>query len=125
MNNMLKSIVYILFFLLFMLVVGQDQCAMEPTNCHSDTTCYQQQPDPCKKAVDYLFTNRFADIPQMAISLDNPDHSKFKCIVRLLAAVREYKKQELQTNHIDCRSAYSLHTDAVDYYIYALRRIII
>lgn len=125
MNNMLKSIVYILFFLLFMLTVGQDYHAIESTNCHPAASCYRQQPDPCQKTVDYLFTNRFADMPQMAISLDNPDHSKFKCIIRLLATVREYKKQELQTNHITCHSAYSLHTDAVDYYIYALRRIII
>ena len=30
--------------------------------------------------------------------LDNPSTSKFKCIVRILAALNELKKQELQTN---------------------------
>lgn len=125
MNNMLKSIVYILFFLLFIMIVGQDHYTLEPTNCHSNTPCYQQQPDPCKKTVDFLFTNNFADMPQMAISLDNPSTSKFKCIARLLTMLSEINKQELQTNNIICHSSYSLHANAVDYYIYALRRIII
>ena len=44
---------------------------------------------------------------------------------RILAALNELKKQELQTNHIVCHTFHSLYTDAVDYYIYALRRIII
>ena len=39
--------------------------------------------------------------------------------------LNELKKQELQTNHIVCHTFHSLYTDAVDYYIYALRRIII
>lgn len=125
MNNMLKYIVYILFFLLFIVTVGQDYNATKPTICHPNTSCYQQQQDPCKKTVDFLFTNHFADMPQTAISLDNSANSKFKCLVRLLTALNELKKQELQTNHIICHSLYPLHSDTVDYYIYALRRIII
>lgn len=125
MNNMLKYTVYILLFLLFMVTVDQDHATVESTNCHPTTSCYRQQQDPCKKTVDFLFTNNFADMPQMAISLDNPSTSKFKCIARILTALNEFKKQELQTNHIVCHTFYSLHSNAVDYYIYALRRIII
>ena len=125
MNNMLKYIGYILFFLLFTVTVGQDYHATKPTICHPNTSCYQQQQDPCKKTVDFLFTNHFADMPQTAISLDNPANSKFKCLVRLLTTLHELNKQELQANNIICHSSYLLHTDAVDYYIYALRRIII
>lgn len=125
MNNMLKSVVYILFFLLFIVTVGQDHYIFEATNCHPNTSCYQQQQDPCKRTVDFIFTNNFADVPQIAMSLDNPNTSKFKCIARLLTTLNEHLKQELQTNHIISPSFYSLHTNAVDYYIYALRRIII
>lgn len=125
MNNMLKHIVYFLLFLLFTVTVEKDYNATKPANCQPNTSCYQQQQDPCKKTVDFLFTNHFADMPQAALSLDNPNTSKFKCLVRLLAALNELKKQELQTNHIICHSLYPLHSDAVDYYIYALRRIII
>ena len=125
MNNMLRYIVYILLFLLFTITVGQDYHTVETTDLPPQTSCYQQQQDPCKRTVDFLFTNNFADMPQIAISLDNPSTSKFKCIVRILAALNELKKQELQTNHIVCHTFHSLYTDAVDYYIYALRRIII
>lgn len=125
MNNVLKSIVYIFFFLLFMVTVGQDEYIQEKADRHPNTSCYQQQRTPCKKTMDFLFNNNYADIPQMAVSLDNPTNSKFKCIARLLTALNELKKQELQTNHIVCHSFYSLHADAVDYYVYALRRIII
>ena len=97
MNNMLRYVVYILLFLLFTITVDQDHYTVEPTDLH----------------------------PQTAISLDNPSTSKFKCIVRILTALSELKKQELQTNHIVCHTFHSLYTDAVDYYIYALRRIII
>ena len=124
MNNMLRSIVYILFFLLFV-TVEQDSYAQDTANSQTNTSCYQQQQDPCKKAVDFLFTNHFADIPQMAVSFDNPGASKFKCIARLLAALNEYKKQEKQTNNIDYHSIHLLHADVVDYYVYTLRRIII
>lgn len=125
MNNMLRYIVYILLFLLFTITVGQDYHTVETTDLPPQTSCYQQQQDPCKRTVDFLFTNNFADMPQIAISLDNPSTSKFKCIVRILAALNELKKQEVQTNHIVCHTFHSLYTDAVDYYIYALRRIII
>ena len=64
-------------------------------------------------------------MPQIAISLDNPSTSKFKCIARILTALGELNTQKLQTNHIACPTFHSLYTDAVDYYIYALRRIII
>lgn len=121
MNNMLRYIVYILLFLLFTITVGQDYHTVETTDLPPQTSCYQQQQDPCKRTVDFLFTNNFADMPQIA----NPSTSKFKCIVRILAALNELKKQELQTNHIVCHTFHSLYTDAVDYYIYALRRIII
>ena len=110
MNNMLRYIVYILLFLLFTITVGQDYHTVETTDLPPQTSCYQQQQDPCKRTVDFLFTNNFADMPQ---------------IVRILAALNELKKQELQTNHIVCHTFHSLYTDAVDYYIYALRRIII
>lgn len=125
MNNMLRYIVYILLFLLFTITVDQDYHTVETTDLPPQTSYYQQQQDPCKRTVDFLFTNNFADMPQIAISLDNPSTSKFKCIVRILAALNELKKQELQTNHIVCHTFHSLYTDAVDYYIYALRRIII
>ena len=125
MNNMLKYIVYILFFLLFTITTEQDYPTIDATNAHPHTSCYQQQQDPCKKTMDFLLTNHFADIPQMVLSLDNPAASKFKCIARILTAFSELKKQELQTNHIACHTFHSLYTDAVDYYIYALRRIII
>lgn len=125
MNDMLRYVVYILLFLLFTITVDQDHYTVEPTDLHPQTSCYQQQQDPCKRTVDFLFTNNFADMPQIAISLDNPSTSKFKCIVRILTALSELKKQELQTNHIVCHTFHSLYTDAVDYYIYALRRIII
>ena len=29
------------------------------------TSCYQQQQDPCKRTVDFLFTNNFADMEVM------------------------------------------------------------
>lgn len=125
MNNMLKYIVYILFLLLLTVTVERDYYKVEPTNCHPNTSCYRQQQNPCKKTMDFLFTNNFADMPQMAISLDNPATSKFKCLARILTAFNELKKQELQTIHIVCHSFYSLHANAIDYYIYALRRIII
>ena len=96
MNNMLRYIVYILLFLLFTITVGQDYHTVETTDLPPQTSCYQQQQDPCKRTVDFLFTNNFADMPQIAISLDNPSTSKFKCIVRILAALNELKKQELQ-----------------------------
>ena len=125
MNNTLRYIVYILFFLLFTVTVDQDHYTAEPASGHSGTSCYQQQQDPCKKTMDFLFTNHFADLPQTAISLDSPASSKFKCMVRILTALNELKKQELQTSHIVCHTFYPLPTNAVDYYIYALRRIII
>ena len=108
MNNMLRYVVYILLFLLFTITVDQDHYTVEPTDLHPQTSCYQQQQDPCKRTVDFLFTNNFADMPQIAISLDNPSTSKFKCIVRILTALSELKKQELQTNHIVCHSFHSL-----------------
>ena len=111
MNNMLRYIVYILLFLLFTITVGQDYHTVETTDLPPQTSCYQQQQDPCKRTVDFLFTNNFADMPQIAISLDNPSTSKFKCIVRILAALNELKKQELQTNHIVCHTFHSLYTE--------------
>ena len=113
MNNMLRYIVYILLFLLFTITVGQDYHTVETTDLPPQTSCYQQQQDPCKRTVDFLFTNNFADMPQIAISLDNPSTSKFKCIVRILTALSELKKQELQTNHIVCHTFHSLYTDAL------------
>ena len=98
MNNMLKYVVYILFFLLLTTLADQDRYTVESTVPHPQESYYRQQQDPCEKTVNYLFTNSFADMPQMAISLDN---------------------------HIACPTFHSLYTDAVDYYIYALRRIII
>lgn len=92
MNNMLRYIVYILLFLLFTITVDQDYHTVETTDLPPQTSCYQQQQDPCKRTVDFLFTNNFADMPQIAISLDNPSTSKFKCIVRILAALNELKK---------------------------------
>ncbi len=51
--------------------------------------------------MDFLFINNFADMPQIAIALDNPDlTSKFKCALRMLATLNEFWKQELQTNNI-------------------------
>ncbi len=125
MNNMLKYVVYILFFLLLTTLADQDRYTVESTVPHPQESYYRQQQDPCEKTVNYLFTNNFADMPQMAISLDNPSTSKFKCIARILTALGELNTQKLQTNHIACPTFHSLYTDAVDYYIYALRRIII
>ena len=49
MNNMLRYIVYILLFLLFTITVGQDYHTVETTDLPPQTSCYQQQQDPCKK----------------------------------------------------------------------------
>lgn len=126
MNNMLRHIVYILFLLLLTITAEQDYHAAEPADCHSNASCYRQQQDPCKDTVDFLFTNHFADMPQIAVvSPDNPINSKFKCLARVLTVLNEYKKQKSQTGDITGHSPYPLHSDAVDYYIYALRRIII
>lgn len=57
MNNMLRYIVYILLFLLFTITVGQDYHTVETTDLPPQTSCYQQQQDPCKRTVDFLFTN--------------------------------------------------------------------
>lgn len=122
---MLRHIVYTLLFLLFTLTVGGSDHAIESSGCLSVTSCYQQQQDPCKKTMDFLFTNHFADMPQPVLSADKASTSKFKCIVRVLATLNELKKQELQTNHTVCHPFHGLYTDAVDYYIYALRRIIV
>ncbi len=61
MNNMLRYVVYILLFLLFTITVDQDHYTVEPTDLHPQTSCYQQQQDPCKRTVDFLF-NRFDDV---------------------------------------------------------------
>lgn len=123
---MLKTIVLFLFLLLIV-SIGQENyaSAVSLPSPHKGTSLYQQSQSPCKKTMDFLFTNRFADIPQIAITLDNHDHFKSKCALRLLAALNEYRKLELQSIHIDYHSFHSLHTDAIDYYIYALRRILI
>lgn len=125
MNHILKYIVSTLFFLLCAITVELEDYVTESATAHPQTPCYQQQEDPCKKTMDFLFINRFADLPQMVLSTDHSSTSKFKCIARILAAFHEWNKQELQTNHIVRHTFYSPYTDAVDYYIYALRRIII
>lgn len=125
MDNMLRHIVYTLLFLLFTLTVGRNDYVAESSGRPSATSCYRQQQSPCKKTMDFLFTNRFADMPQLVLSVDNVSTSKLKSIARAWAALNELKKQELQTNHIVCHAFHSLYTDAVDYYIYALRRIIV
>ena len=48
MNNMLRYVVYILLFLLYR-HIDQDHYTVEPTDLHPQTSCYQQQQDPCKK----------------------------------------------------------------------------
>ena len=126
MNRLFKSVVYLLFFLLFIVAGQADYTPDAPISRPiSSAPSYRQTQNPCRRTVDHLFTNRFADLPQMVISIDNPDHYKFKCMLRILAAWKEHQKQELQTTHIDYHSYYTCYTDAVDYYVYALRRIVI
>lgn len=130
MNNILKIFISLLFFLLLITTAGQEEYASVKSSFFQKsnvTSSYQQTQSPCKKTMDYfLFINRFADMPQVAIALDNPDlTSKSKCALRLLATLNDFWKQELQTNNIHFHSSISHYSHAVDYYIYALRRIII
>ena len=129
MNNILKIFISLLFSLLLMTIVGQEECTSVTSSSpqkSSITSSYQQTQSPCKKTMDFLFINRFADMPQVAIALDNPDlTSKSKCALRLLATLNDFWKQELQTNNLHFHSFISHYSHAVDYYIYALRRIII
>ncbi len=85
---------------------------------------FQQEENPYDEAKDYLFDNAFADIPHNAISLDIKYNSKSKYLMRLLTYINELQKQTSRK-----KSSYHIsdvcHSDAVDYYIYALRRILI
>lgn len=127
MNSMLKVMISFILFLLIMTIVGQeDYTSIGSKTQYTSCSSYRQTQNPCKKTMDFILTNRFADMPQAALTLDNPDvSSKSKCILRLLAAFCENRKQELQTIHIDYHLQSSFYSHAVDYYIYALRRIII
>lgn len=129
MNNILKIFISLLFFLLLITTAGQEEYASVKSSFFQKsnvTSSYQQTQSPCKKTMDFLFINRFADMPQVAIALDNPDlTSKSKCALRLLATLNDFWKQEQQTNNIHFHSSISHYSHAVDYYIYALRRIII
>jgi len=121
MNNILKIFISLLFFLLLITTAGQEEYASVKSSFFQKsnvTSSYQQTQSPCKKTMDFLFINRFADMPQVAIALD-------KCALRLLATLNDFWKQELQTNNIHFHSSISHYSHAVDYYIYALRRIII
>ncbi|WP_455671842.1 hypothetical protein [Phocaeicola sp.] len=123
---MLKIVISLLFSLLIMAVAGQEDYASSAKSIsHTPTSSYRQSQSPCKRTMDFIFTHRFADMPQAVLSLDNPDSSKSKCVLRLLASLNEFRKQELQTTHIDHHLLSSHYPHAVDYYIYALRRIII
>ena len=117
MNNILKIFISLLFFLLLITTAGQEEYASVKSSFFQKsnvTSSYQQTQSPCKKTMDFLFINRFADMPQVAIALDNPDlTSKSKCALRL------------QTNNRHFHSSISHYSHAVDYYIDALRRIII
>lgn len=129
MGNILRYMVYGLFFLLFMFTVEQDDSLQSNTPLlsypHCATSCYRRQQDPCEKTMNFLFTHRFADMPQTVLSFDNLSTSKFKCIVRILTAQGESQKRQQRTSRTIHPAAYPLHSDAVDYYIYALRRIVI
>ena len=117
MNNILKIFISLLFFLLLITTAGQEEYASVKSSFFQKSNV---------KTMDFLFINRFADMPQVAIALDNPDlTSKSKCALRLLATLNDFWKQELQTNNIHFHSSISHYSHAVDYYIYALRRIII
>ncbi len=86
---------------------------------------FEQEDNPYDEARDYLYGNTFADLPHNAISLDFQYHSKFKCLMRLLADINEQQKQTSRKKsslyHISDANA----CNAVDYYIYALRHILI
>ena len=83
MNNILKIFISLLFFLLLITTAGQEEYASVKSSFFQKsnvTSSYQQTQSPCKKTMDFLFINRFADMPQVAIALDNPDlTSKSKC----------------------------------------------
>jgi hypothetical protein len=104
MNNILKIFISLLFFLLLITTAGQEEYASVKSSFFQKsnvTSSYQQTQSPCKKTMDFLFINRFADMPQVAIALDNPDlTSKSKCALRLLATLNDFWKQELQTTYI-------------------------
>ncbi len=86
---------------------------------------FQQEESPYEETKDYLFDNAFADLPHPAISLDLHHHSKFKTLMRMLTHIAEHQKQTSRNYSSHNLISDACHSDAVDYYIYALRRILL
>lgn len=126
---MLKATVSLLLFLLMMITAGEDNCASTETVTpvfHTSSCSYHPTQSPSQKTMDFILNNRFADVSCTLFTADTSHQSlKSRCVLRLLAALCECGIPELQTNHIDYHLHSSLYPHAVDYYIYALRRIII
>ena len=65
MNNILKIFISLLFFLLLITTAGQEEYASVKSSFFQKsnvTSSYQQTQSPCKKTMDFLFINRFADM---------------------------------------------------------------
>ncbi len=93
-----------------------------------EASYFQQDENPCEKAMDYLASNRFANLPYAIHMADtqnvNPckgNHSKPKNLIYLLSNIDKNQKQISKTNHPSI--FYQHRFDMVDYYIYALRHI--
>lgn len=127
MSQLLRLIVSILFLLLFATVEREYYVShAEYTLSQENTSSYQQQQDPCQRTVDFILTNHFTGLLHPVFASDLPNGSKFKCLYRLLTSLTEHHEQGPQDSRKKVHpSLYSLHQDAVAYYIYALRRILI
>ncbi len=86
---------------------------------------FQQEESPYEETKDYLFDNAFADLPHHAISLDFQHNSKFKSLMRWLTYITENQKQISRRDSSPRDITDALACNAVDYYIYALRRILL
>lgn len=127
MNQLWRLLVSILFLLLFVAVEREDYAPSTSNDTFpSSTSSYRQQQNPCEETMDFILTNHFAGLFQGGLSSDSPTGSKFKCLYRWLSSLTEQREREPQNTRKKMHaSLYSLHNDAVDYYIYALRRILI
>ncbi|EJX10975.1 hypothetical protein EVA_00324 [gut metagenome] len=127
MNALLKHWIYMLFFFLLAFMVSEEPATVDPATAVpvSYTSHYEPQQDPYEKAMDFLFDHQFADVPQTALSVDNSQLMKFKCLVRVLASFQELRKQSQQPSRCNDHRFHSLYPESVDYYVYTLRHILI
>lgn len=127
MSALLKHGMYMIFFFLLALTVSEESATVEQATAMpvSATSHYEPLRDPYEKTMDYLFDHQFADMPQTAFSADYSPLSKFKCLVRLLSSFQDRYKQSLPQARCKAHPEHAPCTEAVDYYVFTLRHILI